>query len=176
MVRYLLNETSQRHLSKWNTLPELKKTNLSSAKPRVITVVLHCTETGKLSRGNRSIQNAIADIKPMVSIYLQMDSPNFKFSFLYSSTSLRIVIHKKRKLIQKSMSLHFCYLMHNVAHKILISHTGQLQVYGNVSGDIGNGGHSLQGYRKREKKPTLKHIFIKKQKEQRGFNSAIHIL
>lgn len=45
---------------------------------------------------------------------------------------------------QKSTSFHFPYLMHNVAHKILISHTGQLQVYGNVSWDIRDGSHSLQ--------------------------------
>lgn len=45
---------------------------------------------------------------------------------------------------QKSTSFHFPYLMHNVAHKILISHTGQLQVYGNVCWDIRDGGHSLQ--------------------------------
>lgn len=43
--------------------------------------------------------------------------------------------------------------MHNVAHKILISHTGQLQVYGDVCGDIGDGGHSLQGTGKEEKHP-----------------------
>ena len=84
---------------------------------------------------------------------------------------------EEKETDKKSMSFHFRYLMHNVAHKILISHTGQLQVYGNVGRDIRDGGHSLQGYRKIKKtKPTVKHIFIKKQKEQRGFDSEIHII
>lgn len=78
-----------------------------------------------------------------------MDSPNFKVFisiFIYQSAHCYT---EEKETDEKSMPFHFHYLMHNVAHKILISHTGQLQVYGNVRGDIGDGGHSLQGYRKR---------------------------
>lgn len=65
------------------------------------------------------------------------------FLFLHLSISLCVVILKKRKLMKRARP--FCYLMHNVAHKILVSHTGQLQVYRNVSRDVRDGGHSLQG-------------------------------
>lgn len=61
---------------------------------------------------------------------------------------------------KKDASFHFRYLMDNVAHEILIGHAGQLQVYGNVRGDIGDGGHSLQGDKK-VKSPTLNHTAIK---------------
>lgn len=60
---------------------------------------------------------------------------------------------------KKDTSFHFRYLMDDVAHEILIGHAGQLQVYGNVRGDIGDGGHSLQGDRKM-KSPTLNHTAI----------------
>lgn len=78
----------------------------------------------------------------MFSILIMINLILF-FLFLYLSISLHIVILKKRKLMKRAHP--FCYLMHNVAHKILVSHTGQLQMYWNVSRDVRDGGHSLQG-------------------------------
>lgn len=51
---------------------------------------------------------------------------------------------EEKETDKKRMSFHFPYLMHYVAHKILVGHTGQLQVYGDVSGDVRDGSHSLQ--------------------------------
>lgn len=78
---------------------------------------------------------------------------------------------KEKETGKKSMSSHFCYLMHNVAHKVLISHTGQLQVYRNVSRNVRDGGYCLQ----RQRKKHLKRIPAKGNKnnfEQPVFQSS----